>query len=704
MDPFIGAGGLGFGVGSIPPGPAYPFGLARPGPDTSTLGGRAPSFSHCAGYWWEDDEIRAFSQIHLVGTGVPDYGALGLMPVGALPEGTLAPRHWRAGFDHARESAAPGAYTVQLLPSGIGVDVAATLRTSLYEVRYPEGTPRNLIIDLAHGLGTGQTVDGEIEVDPAAREVRGWLRHAGQMSNRYGGFPLYFVLKSEAAIESAQVMQSGVRTDANRAVGPDAGAVLRFGTDQPTVRVQVGLSFVDADGARANLVAEDVGFDLERARADAEAAWADILAPVRIEGGTEDERTIFYTALFHAYGMPTVLSDTDGRYRGVDDAIRIADGWTYYSDFSLWDTFRTQHPLLTLLTPDIQADMNRSMWAMTEASGRVPKWPLGTGETDVMIAYHGESVLVDSALKGVTGFDVEAAYQTLREAAMRPAPMEDARARDCADGYLSRGFCGIEEEGGATSKTLEAAFSDFVLAQLARHLGHDDEAARFAQRAGSWRNLADAQTGLLRGREAGGEFPAEFREDQFTEDLVEGNARQWTVFVPHQVPEWADALGGREAAVAWLDGFFTESAALEDTPLPDLFYWHGNEPDIHAPFLFAELERPDLTRKWARWVMDTKYRAGPDGLDGNDDGGTLSSWYVFAALGLFPKVAEARYVLSEPRFDRAQVDLPGGTLVIVREGEGDSVREVRFEGTVVEGPFIEHDRIASGGELVFVME
>lgn len=702
VDPFIGTGGVGFGVGSIPPGPALPFGLARPGPDTGTNGGRAPSFSHCAGYWWEDDELIAFSQIHLVGTGVPDYGALGLMPVGALPEGNLDPADWRADFTHARESAAPGRYTVQLLPSGIGVDVSATLHTAVYGIRFPAEGPRHLVVDLGHHLDGGATQDARLTADVARGEARGFVHHSGPMSGRYGGFTLHYVLRTDPPFEAVEGMQDGLRVaDVTEITGPDGVAVLRFPAGTAEVRVQVGLSFVDEAGAAANLDAEWVGFDLEAAVSAAQAEWEALLGRVQVTGGSAEDRKMFYTALFHAYGMPTVLSDVDGRYRGIDGEVRTADGWRYYSDFSLWDTFRTQHPLITLLTPDIQRDMNRSLWAMTEASGRVPKWPLGTGETNTMIAYHGESVWVDSVLKGVEGFDVAAAWDVLRASAFRTAAVPDGRARDCAASYLSLGYCPLDAEGGATSKTLEAAFSDFALAQLARHLGHTADAEALEARANSWRNLADADVGLLRGRAADGAFPADFRDDVFSDDLVEGNARQWTVFVPHDALGWAEALGGQTAAVTWLNQLFEESAAAEDTPFPDLFYWHGNEPDIHAPFMFAELGRPDLTEKWAAWVRQAKYRPGPDGLDGNDDGGTLSAWYVFSALGFFPKIAEGRYVLASPLFDEVQVQLPGGVLVVRAEGEGP-VQGVTFDGAPVEGPFIGHDALAQGGVLVFL--
>jgi predicted alpha-1,2-mannosidase len=347
--------------------------------------------------------------------------------------------------------------------------------------------------------------------------------------------------------------------------------------------------------------------------------------------------------------------------------------------------------MLVLIYPEIQRDMNTSLEAMTIANGLVPKWPLATGETNTMIAYHGESVLVDAYTKGVGGFDAERMFAFLA-----------AKERDCSPGYRERGWCGAEEEGGATSKTLENAFGEFVLARFADAVGED--ASPHDARAGNWKNVFDESVGVVRGRSTDGSWIPDFSTEAFTEDLIEGNSRQWTPFVPHDPKGLAAAMGGDDQLVAFLAELFESAAAAEDTPLPDLWYWHGNEPDIHAAYMFAEVGRPDLTRKWADWVRRDRYTAGPDGLDGNDDGGTLSAWYVFAALGLFPKIAEGRYVLGSPLFPEVEVDVEGGTLRIVAENWAPGryvVDRITFDGVEVEGPYVDHETIARGGTLVF---
>lgn len=706
VNPFIGSGGEGFGVGSIQPGPKVPFGFAKPGADTSINNGRAPGFSHCGGYWWEDDEIRGFSQLHLSGTGAPDYGVLMVMPMGEAPAGNLSESSYRASFDHRRESAAVGRYRVTLLPAGIDVEIGATRKTSVYRFTFPAG-PQHVVVNLAHGIASGRTTAAHLEVDAGARELSGWLHHRGQMTGGFGGYRLYFVMRFDRAFEATLLDRGARREPTTRALeSEDAGALVAFDpAGGATVGLQIGLSFVDLETARAHLEAEWAAFDLDAVQARAVAEWTPILEKIRIAGGTPAQRRIFYTALYHSFMMPTDLTEAGRRYRGVDGEVHTASDFTYYSDLSLWDTFRTLHPLLALIAPEHQADINRTLLEMTEASGRIPKWPLATGETNVMIAHHGESVLVDSYLRGVGGFDPNRAYSFLRAAAQ--SEESSLRKRDCATGYLARGYCALDEEGGATSKTLENAFSDFVLSRFARALGHEDDAARFAERAGSWRHLVDARAARIRGKRADGSFPEVFNDELFSEDLVEGNVRQWTTFVPHDVPGLAEAMGGPEVLLGFLTRLFEEAAAAEPTVLPELWYWHGNQPDIHAAYMFAELGRPELTERWVDWIRRERYGAGPDGLAGNDDGGTLSAWYVFSALGFYPKIGEARYVLGTPLFPEAVLELGAGRqLRIVAEGWAEGaihVAEVRLDGRTLEGPFIDHAELVAARELVFEM-
>ncbi len=697
VDPFIGTGGIGFGVGSIPPGPTHPYGLAKPGPETATNGGD-PGFSHCAGYWWEDDEILSFAQIHLAGTGVPDYGVLRVMPAVDLPD-RVRPSSYRAELQHGAERAELGRYQVRLQPSGIDVEIAATPRTSLYRMTYPATGARSLVVDLSRGIAQGETLDASLTVGDG--ELSGWIQHAGMLSGGFGGWRLYFVMKLDRAF-TAEWLEDGARRPADGTfASAGAGAVLSFAADVTELRMQIGLSFVDEATARGNLEAEWMDYDLSRAVAETVAAWRPLLSRVEVKGGEPEARRMFYSALYHAQLMPTSLTETGGKYRGLDGEVHTADGFVYYSDFSLWDTFRTLHPLLTLVYPEYQRDMNTSLEAMTIASGSVPKWPLATGESNTMIGYHGESVFVDSVTKGVGGFDEARMFGVLEAAAM--ARQDSLRKRDCSASYLAQGWCSADEEGRSASKTLENAFSDFLLARFADHLGED--AAVFDARADNWANVFDADVGFVHGRNADGGFLPGFDDEAFSDDFVEGNARQWTMFVPHD-PVGLDEAMGETGLVRWLSTIFEASEAAEPTLLPDLWYWHGNEPDIHAAYMFAEVGRADLTEKWVDWVRRTRYTDGPDGLDGNDDGGTLSAWYVFSALGFYPKIGEARYVLGTPLFPEARVQVPGGTLTVRAENwaaKEYAVERVTLNGATIDGPYVSHADLAAGGELVFVM-
>lgn len=691
VDVFTGTGGLGFTVGSLLPGPLLPFGMVRPGPDTSTNGG-APNFSHCAGYWYEDDEIRGFSQLHLSGTGVPDYGVLMVMPVLDYPSsGPIQESDYRAALDHDRESASVGKYAVTLMPSRIKVEIGATLRTAIYRVTYPEGqVSRDLVLNLGHGIN-GETRSSTITIDIAAGEITGQFSHEGEMTSPEP-FDVYFVLKADRPF--AKSRQEGHAAVLSLLDEPGA-AVINF---------QIGVSFIDLATARQNLEAEWMNYDLSAAQQKALETWEKALSPIRISGGSEAHQKRFYTALYDLQQMPTLFTEAGGKYRGLDKNIHQADGFTYYTDFSLWDTFRTFHPLMTLIRPDLQTDFMKSMMAMTEQTGRIPKWPLATVETDVMIGYHGETVLVDSYLKNVGGLDGASLYAMLKKAAfMDPA---NPRKRDCISNYLALGYCPADQEGGSASKTLENAFSDFVLARLAEERGETVDAEALDVRAGSWRALINPANGVIQGKNVDGTFTSEFTEELFADEFVEGNARQWTTYVPHDITGLADSLGGIERYASTLEEFFVKTAATEKTVLPDLYYWHGNEPDIHAAYMFAELGRSELTERWVHWIMENRYKNDPDGLDGNDDGGTLSSWYVFSALGIYPKLAESRYVLGRPLFAEAVLELSGGTLTIRAKNLTEKaiyVRSATFNGTRLTEPFLSHAQVAGGGELVFEM-
>ncbi|MEM9195498.1 MAG: glycoside hydrolase family 92 protein, partial [Myxococcota bacterium] len=438
--------------------------------------------------------------------------------------------------------------------------------------------------------------------------------------------------------------------------------------------------------------------------AAAEAAWESTLGRVELEGRNEDDFRIFYTALYHSLLMPTLAMDVDGSYRGFDGEVHLAEGFRYYTDFSLWDTFRTQHPLLTLLYPEWQEDMLASLLAMGRDGGFMPRWPLGSGYTGGMVGDSTNIVFADSMKKGLRNVDVATAYAQMRITAMGPTP-EGAgfQGRPGIEDYLSLGYVPIEDGGWSASKTLEYAYADFALSHIAEQAGEADEAAALLARAGNWRNLLEPETGFLLGRNADGSFPS-VTPTQWEDYYAEGNALQYSWYAPHDLSALAEATGGRERFLERLTDFFERSDATAYNPvIPAQYYWHGNEPDIHASWIFSALDQPADSARWVRWVLDRHYSSAPDGLPGNDDAGTLSAWCVFSSLGFFPIAGTDEYLLGSPLFSRATVHLANGDLVIEAPNASEAhlyPASVVLNGTPVERAQLRHDALA-GATLEF---
>ncbi|MCZ7680244.1 MAG: GH92 family glycosyl hydrolase [Sandaracinaceae bacterium] len=541
-------------------------------------------------------------------------------------------------------------------------------------------------------------VDGAIELDPAAREARGFSHFSGGYSGRFGGMAVYFVARFDRDFEEHGVWEGEtLRAGETGATGAASGAWVSFDPAQgDTVIAEVAISFVDLEGARANLTAESADFDFDAVRAESEEIWERELSRVRIEGRSETDFRRFYTALYHVLLMPTLAMDADGRYRGLDGEVHVADGFRYYTDFSLWDTFRTLHPLLTLLYPEHQLDMLRSLVRMALDGGAMPRWPLGVGYTGGMVGEPAAMVFADSWAKGLRDFDLRAAYDAMARGA-------EGRASDL---FVGRGNAEVYNRLGYVpmdaSETLEFAYADWALARIAEALSDDEGVARFSARAESWRNTWDAERGFFVGREEDGAFAESFREDLWQPYYTEGNAWQYLWYVPHDLAGLAELMGGREALLERLRSFFDESRRERRMALPPVWYWHGNEPDLHAPFIFAELGEPAETARVSRWVARTMYGDGPTGLAGNDDGGTLSAWLVFASLGIFPITGRDDYLIGSPLVTRAELSIDGGTFVIDAPESSERaiyVREARSNGTVLSEPRVRHADLVAGGRL-----
>lgn len=703
VDPFIGAGGFGYGVGSAFPGPQVPFGLARPGPDTTLPGGLALGYAHCSGYHDDDREVQGFSQTRMHGTGIVDYGAVRLMPTLGFAPAMTEVAGYRRPFDKDSEAAEPGYYRVTL-EDGIDVELTASARVGLHRFTFPEGQAEpTLLLDLAHGLPDVEVVGGRVEVDAAAGTLRGWHHVSGGYSKRFGGVKVYFAARFSRPIAAFATWADGAPMKDDAQEGPAVGAYLTFEPGEPVVAA-VGLSFVDADHAAMNLAAEAPTLDFDGARQAAAAAWEQQLGRVELRGERPAEFTLFYTALYHALLMPTLASDVDGSYRGLDGAVHTTDR-PYYTDFSLWDTFRTQVPLMTLLYPEVQRDQLRSLTRMAADGGYMPRWPLGTGYTGGMVGESATVTFADAAVKGIdaAAIGLEAAYAAMRATATGPVPPgAPYGGRSGVDWYMAKGWVPMEAGGSSASWTLESAYDDFALAEIAARLGLADDAATFSARAGSWKNAWDPAQQLLVGRGQDGAFAQVGDPLTWQDFYAEGNALQYAWYVPHDLEGLADAMGGREAALARLDGFFRDSEHESVGVMPQKYYWHGNEPDIHASFIFSALDDHAGSARWSRWIVRNRYDATPHGLPGNDDAGTMSAWLVFASLGVFPIAGTDLYLLGSPLFSEAVLHLPGGDLRIVAPVTADDAlvpRAVTWNGEPVARPRLTHDAIAGGGEL-----
>jgi predicted alpha-1,2-mannosidase len=474
--------------------------------------------------------------------------------------------------------------------------------------------------------------------------------------------------------------------------------------------VKVALSSVGTDGALANLRAEAAGRGFDALREAAEAAWARELGRVRV-AAAPDVLTNFYTALYHTKLAPVVQSDVDRRYRGLDGNVHTAEG-TNYTIFSLWDTYRAQHPLLTILEPERTVDMIRSMLAHRRESvhGVLPVWSEHANETWCMIGYHAVPVIADAWLKGLRGFDADEALEAMVASA-------DFERYDGIGDYKRLGWVPADSQTNAASKTLEFAYDDWTLARMARAMGRTDVAARFERRAASWRNLFDRETGFLRARNADGSFPAGF-DPLATHDqgYIEGNAWNYSLYVPHDVAGLARLVGGPAKLADWVDRLFVmeipdeKFAKNEDITRAGMIgnYVHGNEPSHHVPYMYAFLGQPWKTQERVRRILREMYRPLPDGLGGNDDCGQMSAWYVLSALGFYPVAPGSdQYVLGSPAVERAEIALAGGkTFRVVVENQSPEnvyVREVRLGGKALERTYITHEEITAGGELRFVM-
>jgi len=713
VDPFIGSGGQGYRVGTINPGATRPFGMVKPGPDTG-LAQLQLSFLNCTGYHYDQTHVWGFSHSRINGMGVPDYGAVLITPTTGIDPSKAERAGARSAFSHDDEDAAPGYYAVRLADAGVRAELTATDHVALHRYTWESPTAdATVLLDLGYNPGDNASPAGAVTIDPDGRTVRGTMTVDGGYSSRLGGVPTHFVARFSRPFTSHGVWGDDLVLSPGTASqeGASIGAWVGFDLPQGDTAVEVALaiSYVSIDQAAQNLEAEAPTFDFDGTRVAAAATWEAELRRVRVVGGSDDERTRFYTALYHAFLAPTLFSEAGGWYRGFDGEAHQAE-FRYHSDFSLWDTYRTLHPLFNLIQRDRQGEMMRSLVAMYEQGGDLPMWPLAFGYTGGMVGTPADIVLADAYLKGIPGFDAAKAYEGARLHATEPRP-NDGRAGIAS--YLQRGYVAADENSSSASRTLEYAHADFALGQWAAATGDDADAAAFAARARSYQNLYDPDLGFLIGRRADGTFEeAGFDPLEWQSYYAEGTAWHYLWMVWHDVDGLAALMGGRAALRARLEDYFQTSRDFLEgpqyTPLePVPYYWHSNEPSLHAVHLFTAAGDPSASQRWVTWARQRHYGSGPDGLPGNDDAGTMSAWYVWSAIGLYPIPGDPRYLLSAPIFERVELDLgdaaaPTRRLTILAEGAGPGMNYLagaRWEGEPLDRPWVTWEELAQGGVL-----
>ena len=716
---FVGSGGFGFNFGSAFAGATAPAGLVKVGPDTRGPWGTI-AFLHYSGYWYGDDRIQGFSHMHLHGTGATDYGVLAFMPSDGFDASRMTREGYESPFQKASEVGSPGRYEVTLDRGDIRVQIAAKTRSAHHRYTYPAGAKAaHVIVDLDAHLSGGTVQSAEVTLSPEEGTFAGQLHHVGGMSKGFGGYTVYFAARTKAPWKQSLVWQDGAEPAAGlTAAGKGVEFDLEFDlTETPgPVEIAVGLSLVSAEGAKLNLESEIPGFDFDKTSNDVLAEWQGLTGRVRYEGGVEEDRIKMAAALYHLFLMPSVMSDADGSFVALDGSVKKAEGFRYLSDMSLWDTYRTLHPLYDVMALDYARESVLSLAEMAKAGGFFPKWPIATGESGVMLGASAEVVVADAYLKGVTDFDAEGAYQIMRAAAMDAvAPPGGRGGRGDVEPYMEFGYV-PSTRNRSVSMTTEYANNDFALATLAELLGHADDAAALRERAVGYRALYDADTGFLWAKDEAGQWATPHTDaTYFSEEFAEANAWQSLWMVAEDIEGLAELAGGREALVAKATELFEqgrqEHESLDyDSPLESggmrRYYWGANEPDIHAPYVFAQLGRPDLTQRWVAWCRAFLYTAGADGLPGNDDGGTMSAWFVFSALGFYPIPATDRYIVGAPLFPHMEIDVPGGTFTIDAEGVSDEnvfVQSVTLNGEPLERAELRHADLKAGGSLVFEM-
>lgn len=701
VDPFIGTGGTPWTAGMLSPAATVPFGMVRLGPDTSFIGGAYIVKTNTSGYYYEHAHIKGFSHSRLSGTGAEDYQMFRVTPAAGDRKAGVIP------YSHSYEKAVPGYYSVYLQSLDCLVELTSDIHTGVHRYTFNNSSDARLFIDVTSGAGKTTARKATAEVDENG-VISGFSELHGAFSDRYQGLPVYFVAVADKEIESYEIIG-----DEN-----DLGIDINFGNiSGDPVEIKFGISFVSKENAMENLKAETDGLTFDDVRKNALADWEEALSVINMESDDEDIKTTFYTALYHSMIMPTNFTDVNGEYLDFNKEVAVADGYTYRSDMSLWDTVRTTHSLYTLIAPEIQYDCLNSLVDMANKGGALPRWPQGAGYAGSMLGDPANILITESYLKGFTDFDVETAYYYMKHS----SEVKDTKVgRDYVDLYNQYGFVpdDLAPADESVARTIEYSWEDGAIAALAEKLGYEEDAAKYREKSMYYKNTFNPETKYFQARNSDGNYVWNFSPyitsfydavmiEKFADCYCEGSARQWRWNALQDIDGMIGLFGSEEYFVSELEDFMEDASLTRAAIDPGHGFWVGNQHDIHTPYLFSNAGRTDLTQKWVRWTLKERFSTDINGLDGNDDGGTLSSWYVFSAMGFYPLAGTDKYWIGSPNIDNAQITLGNGKTLEIdvfnQSEENVYVYSVKLNGKKLDGTYITHDQLMEGGKLEFYM-
>jgi len=737
VNPFLGTQFFGHTF----PGASLPFALVHVSPDCNTTG-----WTYAAGYTWSDNTIMGFSHTHFSGTGMTAGGDILFQPtvnnrLQIVPGSRENPDDgYRSRFDHADEVATPGYYSVLLKDYNIKVELTTTKRVAFHRYTFPETKNANIIIDIGHQIGTAQapepskiSIVSETRVEGFKSTVTGKVYFCAEFNKPF----LYY--GTFDATRKTPESDGGIFPFKNGETGDRIGAFVNYNTTKnEQILVKVALSYTSINGARKNLEAGITDWDFDRIKDEAADTWNNELSRIEIDGAADEQKQIFYTSLYHSLLAQYISQDVDGKYLGMDGRVHEATGYDFYGSFSCWDTYRSQHPLLTIVAPEHVNDFLRSIEAKIRDFGWLPAQHFSNTFRESMVGDHLIPIIVDGYLKGYRDFDAEFVYNAMRKKALEkpPPPLPLSSGRSGLEYYLRLGYAPIDKVTEAVPNTLELAYDDWCIAMMAKELGKNDDYELFKKRANYYRNVWDSVTGFMRPRNSDGSFLEELndREQEIIEEeghryykyfdpllvgvrpnrhFTESNAWQYIWSVQHDVRGLISLLGSNEKFNNRLDTFFNMDPAITGPKYIGVVgtigqYVHGNQPSHHVAYLYDYSGEPWKTQERVRQICGQLYRKGPGGLCGNEDMGSLSSWYVFSAMGFYPVTpGSTSYVIGSPLFGKVTIRTGNGnTFTILAENNSDSnkyIQSATLNGQPLDKPWISHEDIMNGGTLIFRM-